>query len=76
MDEAVYVEHLLKNMAAPNNSQGLATHHESIKKKELSLLRLFKTVCKLVRTDPIFNMADLLMKFSLKKKGPALYLPI
>ncbi len=33
-DEAVYVERLLKNMAAPRNSQGLATRtHESYQKK-------------------------------------------
>ena len=36
MDEAMYVEHLLKNMAAPSNSQGLATH-ESIKKGTVAI---------------------------------------
>ncbi len=56
----MYVERLLKNIPAPSNSQGRATH-ESIKKKEPSLLRLFKIVHKLVRADPIFSMADRLM---------------
>ncbi len=65
-DEAVNEECLLKNMAAPSNSLGLATY-KSIK-KELSLLRLFKIVHKLVCTDPIFNMADCLMNIHCRKK--------
>ncbi len=54
-DEAVHIECLLKNLERP------VIHKAQYKKKEPSVLRLFKIVRMLARTDPIFNMADRLM---------------
>ncbi len=58
MDEATSIEPFLKNMAAPIIHK---TKQLTNVKKELSLIKLFYIVRKLVLTYPIFNMADHLL---------------
>ncbi len=63
VDESLHKERLLKNMAAPSYSQGLA----NLTKKR-----------NYVRTNPIFNIAESAIfdrdhEYSVTKKGPAVY---